>query len=501
MSMTTSAAEILDTLNECETALPVDRWRVGGMRVWPLIRVQLGMDLFARAHVQGEPVPRTAGSPALAFVRSQLGALANKAAWPRADALFLSDGVSFVQIESGRYERFCDPMRAHLSGDGRASVLLVPGAQQPSEAHGQVWIQPALDRIRLRNRLRRAVRRRLPEDLEGFDQLGALLRRRASASLMDVERIRREAGLVLDYASHFRCILDRTRPRACFVVSYYWLLGYGLILACRRAGIPVADIQHGVQGEMHHAYARWARVPAEGYEVLPDVFWCWSEAECEVIRRWAIPAGGAHVPVHGGNLFLEMWRAGEPSAAGSNDALNAALTGKGGWSMVVLVTLQPGLAGPALLRLLHEAARSTGSALWLVRLHPAMREARPMVKQVLGGLENVEIDLASDLPLYALLPRTGVHVTHSSSTVLEAGAFGINSVLLSDYGVELFAAECERGVAVRATNAAELIAALERQFRARATPEAVQAEGRRALAAGYRLVDAFLERGRKVALP
>lgn len=65
-----------------------------------------------------------------------------------------------------------------------------------------------------------------------------------------------------------------------------------------------------------------------------------------------------------------------------------------------------------------------------------------------SGNENFELDMATDAPLYALLRHSDVHVTHSSSTVIEAEVFGVPSVIFSAYGAEFFPEQIAAGWAL-----------------------------------------------------
>jgi hypothetical protein len=61
--------------------------------------------------------------------------------------------------------------------------------------------------------------------------------------------------------------------------------------------------------------------------------------------------------------------------------------------------------------------------------------------------DPTEIATASVLPLYSLLRLADLHVTHSSSTVVEAAEFGVPSLVLSRYGLELFPEQSASGMA------------------------------------------------------
>jgi hypothetical protein len=66
------------------------------------------------------------------------------------------------------------------------------------------------------------------------------------------------------------------------------------------------------------------------------------------------------------------------------------------------------------------------------------------------------------LPLLSVLGAANLHVTHSSSTVIEAEQMGVSSLVWSRYGEELFVDEIQRG-AVRVAGSASTLEAVARQ--------------------------------------
>jgi hypothetical protein len=93
------------------------------------------------------------------------------------------------------------------------------------------------------------------------------------------------------------------------------------------------------------------------------------------------------------------------------------------------------------------------------------------------GCANAEIDLATDLPLYALLRHVDAHVTQISSVVLEAEAFGVGSVVCWPDAVDLYRPQARAGTVLYAASANDLGRALQRQCAARVPVERVVAEG------------------------
>lgn len=497
------ASEIINVINEIEESAPVEQWTVDGVHVWPLIRIQLGMDLFASGEVV---IPHPSGTPrvwrrAVNRLKSYMTYMA--ASWTdrreedvdfgEAQALFLSDGVSFTALEGKYYERFCDPLRSHLDSIGVRSLMLTPLDHfriprfSPSK-----FIQPQLDWIQIK----RTIFWRNHSDneyLPGFDLILEQLRKKTPAVAPEVARIRQHISLVIAFSRYFEDLLERVRPRICFLVSYYWLVGYGLLLACKRKGIPSVDIQHGVQGAMHFAYGGWSKVPLQGYELLPAYFWCWSQDEVAVIRKWTEGTKGAHQPVAGGNLFLNLWKSKVPSFVTRFDNVLLQKTCVLGTDKQVLVTLQPGLLTKDFIQILSAVIETTASGLqWWLRLHPGMLREREKVRDLFGRFAHVDIDAATDVPLYALLRHMAVHVTHSSSTVLEAREFGIKSVVCSRYGMELFAEQERDGVALYAETKEDLLSAIHKQRGLRSAMEQVAAQGVEQVKESHRLLQQLL---------
>jgi hypothetical protein len=151
----------------------------------------------------------------------------------------------------------------------------------------------------------------------------------------------------------------------------------------------------------------------------------------------------------GGNPWLSIWRV-DSAWPGVTDAIATAraLKERCGVRPVVFVTLQFGLAPHEQLEPLAELITlgSEQFEFW-VRLHPMMLAERDLVRRYLHAPDNCLLDESSDLPLQALLPQADLHLTHSSSSVIEAVQCGVPSLLYSDWGRELFEDQVAEGTA------------------------------------------------------
>ena len=461
------SSDLMRALAEIEDRFPVARWHIAGVPIWPLLRLRWFFAEWARHYAAASgAAPASAGAHVR---RIAAGALAQARAARedvaatdhgarRRDIVFLSDGLSFGLLGGAWVERFCDPLIAIARQRGLTSALWTPSRlHQRPRLTPSCFVQAGIDRANLAGALRAKLAPR-PAHLPERERVEAWLGRAGHGhDALRVGCIESDGCRLRSVADHFRRALDVARPSLAFVVSYYGLEGMAFVLACREAGILVVDLQHGVQGDMHPAYARWPRPDAGVHALLPDRFWVWSSWEEDVVAQWS--KGTRHAPIVGGNPWLEVWRDGSgwPGVAAASEAASG-LRQRADGRPVVLTTLQYGLDPAEQMQPLAAVMRIAASRLvFWVRLHPAMLERREEIRGLLEAAGPFELDLPSDLPLQALLPRADVHLTHSSSTVIEAAQFGIHSVLTTDYGRELFGPLLASGDATVAVGGAQVL--------------------------------------------
>jgi len=80
------------------------------------------------------------------------------------------------------------------------------------------------------------------------------------------------------------------------------------------------------------------------------------------------------------------------------------------------------------------------------------------------GIKDVELGQATSLPLYALLRHMDLHITEYSSTVIEAEAFGVPSVVMNPLEADMFQEQISSGWALPAYTAEEVMDALQLQL-------------------------------------
>lgn len=432
--------QVFELVSQLERTLPVGDWRLHGVQVWPLVRGRLAFSAFDAAVGDGS-VPQGAArriAGRLVRMARASGALAGdvlRGARPgvAADVLIATDGISTVRAEGCVFDTLGDPLRELAQRVGRARVAtwyLTYACPRPRRTRGTL-LQWRLDATQAAGLLAR----RAPQPQEALAGYADFLAQVRAAGLPDaavaqatMARLARRVALM---SRRMEAWLRRARPRLVLINCYYSPEGAALVSACRRLGILCADVQHGVQGAQHIAYGRWSHVPPGGWELLPDRFWCWSDAEVEAIEAWASRAAGRpHAAIAGGNPWLAMWQDGRWPLVEQSDRAMRELAPPG--TRAAVVTLQWGMADEVFLRpVLALAAQAGAGWSWILRLHPVMRADAPRIEALVQslGLRGVSVDDSTRFALPGLLRRADVHLTHNSSAVLEAAAMGVASVV------------------------------------------------------------------------
>lgn len=449
-----TAKAIADQLLAIEARISGLDWNQQGVNLWPLyrneVRARLSVELLGAA-TEARVRPRLADL-ASAFLPS-LGPSVDEGA-----VVVLNDGFSVQRIGGQVIDRFGTPFCMGLDRAGAPNLLLdmgLPACSQLASRVEGVGGQVLAAKIRGVVRSRCTTPRWVIERCERLKEAAVLCEVDPVVIAPAREMAARQFAM-FDLARYFERLLRWHRASRVFVVSYYTVAGFAMNLAASRAGVCAFDIQHGVIDPEHAAYSRWRNSPGGAGALMPDGYWTWSGEEARIIRD-GVPVPDDAV-IEGGHPFVEAWQADLFGSTGQARAEAKALRQRHSGRRHALVTLQPSLMENDSLLPVLEAMRSIPDVVWWVRGHPASQNALPEVQVLLErtGAEY-DLDAATRLPLYALLENVDVHLTHSSSTVIEAANFGVPSILWSSYGEELFPAAVRAGVAQVGETGAEVV--------------------------------------------
>ncbi|MBU2549592.1 MAG: glycosyltransferase [Proteobacteria bacterium] len=448
--------EIVEKLTAVEAAFDVTALRYHNLRVWPLIRNALWWQLrnpsgsYLR---RAEPLAGVFSPPPPETYANLLSPFRDT------DLVFYSIADYTDQRTSGQwYHRHLDPIVELVNDRRRWLKVELPtplGLERLPRAVPTLFVDPIQNR-------QAWLRPPSGGRIQGWSDLGPVLAASTGLGDLDEGLFVHKAETVMAYQEFFSILLAPARPGAVLMACWYYnLIGMALMWACRQVGAMAVDVQHGKQGSHHAMYSHWTRVPPEGWELLPEVFWTWGHASKDNIEKHQPIGGRHHRAVIGGNRWLGRFVEGAsfPLAADEADFIR----GLGREKKVVLVSLQWSFDELVPEVILEAMKRAPRHWLWLMRLHPMMRDQAPDLEALMrdAGVGRYEMTYATRCPLYSLLQKAHHHVTRFSSVCYEALAFGVPTTLVHPEGARLYADYVQRGFFDYAADAHALIRSVD----------------------------------------
>lgn len=449
---------------QIEEKFPVDKWMILGMHVWPIIRIKLYrdnlFDVLDTTYVNNQAKYIILLNRIKRILRTTWSYL--NAHWKNSDkkelkkearVLFYTGGNTMT-IENGVYlDRFYQPIHDELARNNCSSVCFDYGEQMfvPRKS-SSFFIGLRMHYITLKNQLFPTPINKADIQLPQFDQFQTLLSDYQLSVSFSRSQLIKYISKIYILSQYISQLIESFQAKVLMIVCYYSDLGYALSYVGHQKKIPLIDVQHGVQGPYHIAYGRWTNLPSSGFNTLPTHFWLWTKNAYRNIADWASPS--IAIPFVGGHPYIYYYNKNNTT----EDALH--------WNAInpdakpaVLVSLSNELSSISHLEPILSACQQTQhSYFWLFRLHPGMRHQQKEITKLIvnAGITIFNIEEASFLPLPLLLTKCQVHVTYSSSVVIEASLFNTASIITSDYGKKLYLAYIEDGIAQCAFTADEI---------------------------------------------
>jgi hypothetical protein len=406
---TMRAIYVIDTIEE---SFDVNSVYYKDLRVWPLIRMEIikcfehpdrKISAAKQKEIDENYCCRIIPDP------QQFAELGH---YRGVDYLFFSlHGHHRVRIEGKYYNPFTDPYIEALKD--KHSFLKM----ELSTSHVKTTSPRCIPTIFLKRTEDRVDYSPDTDDITNFEKLRKFL---LSICEIDLDRkvIIHEANQIEQYRLYFLDLLMQARPKAALLVCYYYDVGMGLIWACRDLNITSVDLQHGYRVNTLQD-ERWSKIPPDGYKLLPDFFYVWSEAFKRSLERRRPASCRCHKAIVGNNAWMQKLIQEELLVDGINKDFLEYLKQK---EKVVLVSLQ--LPGPLPRHLIEAIKRLPKDWLWLMRCHPhyGKGEIDNVTKELCSsGIDNYEVEISTKHPLLELLKHTHHHLTGYSSVCLDAG--------------------------------------------------------------------------------
>jgi len=467
-------SDVINIINEIEDKFPVNKWVIDKIHIWPLIRIELQFKLYysqlskpkktiklIRYIIRFNQTVKNFFKYAYAYMADFRH---NATIDGPVDVVFLANSRYSTLLKGLYYDRICEPFIDVFQNINMKTLTLeyryfIP-RHRPS-----VFITHWIDYSGIKNMFLRKKPKPENEKLESFyDFIKILESKNYGIINPNIQDLRYQVKMILEISRYFKKIFNKVKPSVAFIANYYSSIGFAFNHACRQAGIPSVDLPHGMVGEYHLAYGQWNKVPEGGYELLPLVFWCWSKEEANAILRWNKFVSSFHRPFVGGNLWLNLWRDQNKDIVKYYDNQIMQMKVNTKKSVFILYTFDKDYGIPEwifnVIKLYSESFH------WWIRIHPSQTTEREVVRGFLKkhNITNFELDLPTVFPLTALLRHADIHITASSSTVIEAEYFGVPSIVTHEDGITFYAKQIASGMAVPAYTTEELLKAIELQL-------------------------------------
>lgn len=425
--------EVISFLNGFEDKYATEDWICGKVQVWPILKTYMFLKIFWEA--QSKPIPKSTTVRFLISAKKLIKKVVAhyhfvKYRFTPVEFLFFS-GMNFRENFEGKsIHKFYDPIGDLLEKRNLNFIFLEYGELSRSETYQNRGANISslyhyfegkvnLEKINF-------------SEWSGFEEFRAFLEMEIDFSHIDFNStVSNVLHTVFVWEAVFLFVLEKTKPKKVFLLSYYNIPCFGLIIAAKKRGIESIDIQHGTQGSFHVAYSGFKK----GYSVIPDLFWLWDEQTEQQLRR--------NVPI----LDFQTIVGGNPWHFFLKQKEHVYEKKK----QNILFTLQP--ISPLIYPYVFEVMNNTLEKYdWLIRSHPRIHddEKGQFIEQLvkLGVYDEKLWRLANETPLPILLRDVDLHISMFSGCIQEAADLGIFSIILDKIGELTYRQLIDQGLAV-----------------------------------------------------
>lgn len=439
-------SEDVDFLESIEAQFPVEQWKINGRFVWPIIR-----GIIANYNRSMYIVERKAHLGIFTRIFREIRGMVkfplyNIFSKSKKDTIVFHDNFDrTIKLKDGRYyDRNLDPI-VDILHDSGISVLNIEQCRDGKRNMTYNVLQSIdmmLMFIRFYNKLfMQKGKICLPEYDKFLRYLPKKLQKR-----LDIQVLRHEVGLIDRISRMMKWIIVRHQVKMVILECWYDIYRYSWSVACTDLGVKCVDIQHGrAGGTGHDFYTGWTKFPLRNkYEMMPNIFWTWTQEDKDAIDNWHV---GNVIAYCGGkpvNMVLD-------NISNMIDMSFCKTIKKE--LPIILVSLQWGVVYP---EWFADFIRTSRQYIWLIRFHPIKEEMQKEFAKKISENENVVIENVDAILLEVLLQHIDLHVTSSSSTIVDAAMQGKPSIMINSKYKTSFLRYFDAGILKLATDAKTL---------------------------------------------
>ena len=425
-------------INNLESSINLYKYKIFNLCIWPTLRQNILLSLekswSAKPSLKINDVFKKGGGKLKLFLSfliinfrslsSSVYLLAyNFIIKKKFDVVFLTaSNAKRAKINELYTDVFCDPIIENLNKEERFLVLETSNDYKlkKPELYSTINIQFVIHTAQI-----------LSFILSIF--LFPLLIRRVNdiLYLVDDHFRRNKIKLIFDMINikllnlFFRIIARRFEINSAYINCYYGPQGTALCNVCHEENIKSVDIQHGVQGCYHYAYAKWVNIKNENH--FPKEFWVWTHKDKEQIDSWSKDINITAAVT--GNQFLQKF---------SSDVINKTLTDfvkSYEHKTIILYTFDK---TPKIHKIV-KSVLSNKSLFWFFRFHPnTLEHKKKRMINIFKNSENIDFRICNSSSIYELLYLSDFHITEMSSVVIESAFFSKVSIILSNLGAKYY---------------------------------------------------------------
>lgn len=246
--------------------------------------------------------------------------------------------------------------------------------------------------------------------------------------------------------------LAQLRPKLVVLPCWYARESVPITLACRRLGIPIVEIQHGLIDEDHPCYSGFTQTPSRPYDAMCPAVWFWGDQIREQILA-SSPGLMNGVQSFVGGYPFQLWNLRQPRSQNLTSA-----------QPKILVAMQ---AEGFFDKLIADAiGNSPKDWHWLVKFHPRTSQKtlesfrNHATEEVLERVSQGN-ELLHGKDVYRLFSEVNCVLTGWSTVALEARAFGLPVILVHENGRTAFAEFVDSGEMTVAVTCNEVIESIQ----------------------------------------
>lgn len=441
--------KIRDVLVAIESSLDVNGIQAEGVCLWPILRLCIWRQLAIDQN-QEQPPAKISWWKSMQRLTMFLYKLLSKAKRlityffsissqkKHVEIVFLTRPVYLQKLSSGQFfDRMIDPLVSLIKNKKNVSKLCIGEGKKPKNLYFDFsYLAPnELERPQVHPQFASSEIKKIAE-IADLDE-SALLEsfKRSCTHFFQWYNLGTKLFRKMPFLKHV------------YVTSWYFPDMMGLIAAAKDRNVNVTDLQHGQQGRYQIMYTWWAKIPSDGYKLLPDKFWCWGQTSVDHIIQVNNNVQ-AHQAFVGGYPWIDYYKL--HINENSLDASHSKEQSK--HRLKVVFTLQPPSGEhqepiPDFIVDFLMAHESSQGISFTFRCHPNFKGCLQYIKDRLKSIgESQYVISRGDSLLYDDFLSATHHVTAFSSCCYEAEVFGIPTLLFGSDALENYEDEIKNNV-------------------------------------------------------